>query len=97
MVFENLNRILRRAGGGSSEVPYHPPPSIGHEIGVIFGGIGSMIVGALLFYLWWRVKLAREIQQERERVEDLRSRGLLDQKHLEDHSGREKEGVEVLN
>lgn len=45
MAFENLHRLLARAGGGSSEVPYHPPPSIGHEIGVIFGGIGSMILG----------------------------------------------------
>lgn len=91
MVFEKLHMILPRAGGGSSEVPYHPPPSVGHEIGVIFGGIGSMLLGALLFYLWWRVKLAREIKEERERVEGLRARGLLDQ------GLKEKEGVDVSN
>ena len=44
-----------------------------------------------MFYLWWRVKLAREIKQERERVEGLRARGLLDQ------SLREKEPVMELD
>lgn len=33
--------------------------------------------GSLLFYLWWRVALRREEKQERERIEDLRRRGLL--------------------
>jgi hypothetical protein len=43
-----MSRLSPRAGGGggsSSAGGYVPPPSIGHEIGVMFGGIGSMLLG----------------------------------------------------
>ncbi|KAF2240605.1 hypothetical protein BU26DRAFT_525836 [Trematosphaeria pertusa] len=70
--------LPRSGGGGSSSIPYHPPPSIGHEIGVMFGGIGAMVVGALLFYVWWHFSLARELKKEEDRVRGLRERGLFD-------------------
>ena len=28
--------------GNTIDVKYHPPPSIGHEIGVMFGFIGTL-------------------------------------------------------
>ncbi|KAF1985877.1 hypothetical protein K402DRAFT_464183 [Aulographum hederae CBS 113979] len=57
---------------------YVPPPSIGHEIGVMFAGFGSMFVGSLLFWIWWNIALKREDAAEKKRVEGLRARGLLD-------------------
>ncbi|KAF2739565.1 hypothetical protein EJ04DRAFT_559903 [Polyplosphaeria fusca] len=74
------NLFRRAGGGGASTVPYHPPPSVGHEIGVMFGGFGAMILGALLFYLWWRVMLARDLKREEDRVISLKRRGLFDEK-----------------
>ncbi|ORY01035.1 hypothetical protein BCR34DRAFT_575228 [Clohesyomyces aquaticus] len=68
----------RSGGGGGSQTPYHPAPSVGHEIGIICGGVGSMLVGALLFYTWWRFKLARDIRSEDDRVRGLKRKGLLD-------------------
>ncbi|KAJ9667821.1 hypothetical protein H2201_002007 [Coniosporium apollinis] len=69
----------RAGGGGGAADPaaYVPPPSIGHEIGVMCGGIGAMVIGAALFYLWWTMNLKREAKKEQERIEGLRARGLL--------------------
>ncbi|KAF2269125.1 hypothetical protein CC78DRAFT_303799 [Lojkania enalia] len=93
----NLLPLLRRAGGGGgSDVPYHPPPSVGHEIGVMFGGFGAMLVGAILFYLWWRVKLAKDIKTEEERVNGLKTRGLFSEEKRGDAvAERERRGSTV--
>lgn len=43
---QNLHILFPRSGGGGgSEIEYHPAPSVGHEIGVMFGGMGAMLVG----------------------------------------------------
>ncbi|OJD30504.1 uncharacterized protein BKCO1_5900075 [Diplodia corticola] len=80
MDVRNLGSIFKRAGGGGGGeegIGYVPAPSIGHEIGVMFGGIGAMILGMLLFLAWWRIHLKHEEARERKRVDDLRQRGLL--------------------
>ncbi|KAB2572105.1 hypothetical protein BFW01_g5228 [Lasiodiplodia theobromae] len=80
MDVRNIGSLFKRAGGGgggAEGIVYIPPPSIGHEIGVMFGGIGAMILGMLLFLAWWRVYLKHEETKERKRVDDLRQRGLL--------------------
>ncbi|KAL1634481.1 hypothetical protein SLS58_010634 [Diplodia intermedia] len=79
MDIRNIGSIFKRASGGGGEegIAYVPPPSIGHEIGVMFGGIGAMILGMLLFLAWWQIHLKHEETKERQRVEDLRQRGLL--------------------
>ncbi|KKY26394.1 hypothetical protein UCDDS831_g01469 [Diplodia seriata] len=87
MDIRNIGSIFKRASGGGGEegIGYVPPPSIGHEIGVMFGGIGVMILGMLLFLAWWQMYLKHEETKERQRVEDLRQRGLL--KEALRHSG----------
>lgn len=48
MDVRNIGSLFKRAGGGgggAEGIVYIPPPSIGHEIGVMFGGIGAMILG----------------------------------------------------
>lgn len=47
--------LLSRAGGGGiSSVPFHPAPSVGHELGVMFGGIAAMVIGeCLLLQRFW--------------------------------------------
>ncbi|KAF2011346.1 hypothetical protein BU24DRAFT_466062 [Aaosphaeria arxii CBS 175.79] len=67
------------------EVPYHPPPSVGHEVGVIFGFIGFMLLCITLYGLGWQVANRRSQANERARIERLRSSGLLE------HAG-EKDG-----
>ncbi|GME51922.1 hypothetical protein GTA08_BOTSDO10915 [Neofusicoccum parvum] len=73
----DLHRRAGGGGGGAEGIGYVPPPSVGHEIGVMFGGIGLMLLGMLLFWSWWQIYLKQEEKKERKRVEDLRQRGLL--------------------
>jgi len=51
--------------------PYTPPPSVGHEIGVMFGFIGAFIVAMALYTVFWQVTNRREQRRE---AEKLRSR-----------------------
>ncbi|KAF2195087.1 hypothetical protein K469DRAFT_648665 [Zopfia rhizophila CBS 207.26] len=75
-----FNPIFPRAGGGGgSSKPYMAPPSVGHEIGVMFGGIATMLLGAIVFYIWWRLKLARDIKLEEDRIRGLKRKGLFDE------------------
>lgn len=48
MDVRNIRNLFKRSGssgGGAEGIIYIPPPSIGHEIGVMFGGIGAMLLG----------------------------------------------------
>ena len=48
-----MDHVLKRAGGGGSKEParaYHPPPSVGHEMGVMFGFIGASRVSFFFFF-----------------------------------------------
>ncbi|KAF2008448.1 hypothetical protein BU24DRAFT_497907 [Aaosphaeria arxii CBS 175.79] len=75
-----MGELNPRAGLSASEVQYHDASSLGHELGVMFGGIIAMVLGAYGFYFWWRTRLAAERREEDERIRDLKARGLLDER-----------------
>ncbi|KAF2102210.1 hypothetical protein NA57DRAFT_73641 [Rhizodiscina lignyota] len=71
-----MEQLRRRSGGGGGvDVPYNPPPSVGHEIGVMFGGIAAFLISSILFWVWWNWAQKREDRIERERVEAFRQAG----------------------
>ena len=37
-------------------IPYVPPPSIGHEIGVMFGFGGAMVLSMVGYLVFWKSK-----------------------------------------
>lgn len=43
--FKHIIVLPRGGGGGGSDIPFTPAPSVGHEIGIMFGGIGAMLLG----------------------------------------------------
>lgn len=45
-----MDTLMKRMLGGRSHIPYHPPPSIGHEIGVMFAGFATMVIGMYIFF-----------------------------------------------
>ena len=44
-----MSHLHRRAGGGGGGTgrPFHEGPGVGHELGIMFGGIGAFIIGNL--------------------------------------------------
>ncbi|KAF1990023.1 hypothetical protein K402DRAFT_390346 [Aulographum hederae CBS 113979] len=59
---------------------YVPPPSIGHEIGVMFGFIAAMLLSMVLYGVWWQYGNKRSLRKENERIAALRERGLIGEK-----------------
>lgn len=37
----------------SPKIPFHPAPSVGHELGIMFGFIGFFILSMAVYYVWW--------------------------------------------
>ncbi|KAK8152224.1 hypothetical protein IWX90DRAFT_490187 [Phyllosticta citrichinensis] len=75
-------QLVKRAGGSSSggEDQSHrfvDYPSLGHELGVMFGGMAAMVLSMGLFWIWWGINLKRENKLEAKRIEGLRQRGIL--------------------
>ncbi|XTI87559.1 hypothetical protein V2W45_1211672, partial [Cenococcum geophilum] len=56
---------------------YVPPPSVGHEIGVIFGFITFMLLCMIAYGFIWQIGNKRSQNKEAERIEALRASGLL--------------------
>ncbi|KAF2259262.1 hypothetical protein CC78DRAFT_537198 [Lojkania enalia] len=56
---------------------YVPPPSVGHEIGVLFGFLGFMLVCMVIYGVVWTIGNKRSQRREAERVERLKASGLL--------------------
>ncbi|OCK80726.1 hypothetical protein K432DRAFT_425536 [Lepidopterella palustris CBS 459.81] len=63
-----------------STKPYIPPPSTGHEIGVMFGFIGFMLLCTLAYGFVWQISNKRSQQKEADRIDALRASGLLREK-----------------
>ncbi|KAI9825000.1 MAG: hypothetical protein M1819_000629 [Sarea resinae] len=55
---------------------YVPPPSVGHEIGVMFGFIGAFLLATICYFITWTFGLKRSARIERERREKLASQGI---------------------
>jgi len=51
---------------------YVPPPSIGHELGVMFGFIGVFIISMGLYMIWWKIANKRSKTEEDERIRTVR-------------------------
>ncbi|KAI9816890.1 MAG: hypothetical protein M1827_001535 [Pycnora praestabilis] len=54
---------------------YVPPPSVGHEIGVMFGFIGAMILAMVLYGFVWQMGQKRSAKKEEERKRALAEKG----------------------
>jgi hypothetical protein len=57
--------------------PYIPPPSTGHELGIMFGFIGLMIISMVTYGIVWQIGNKRSLKKEQERIEQLKAAGLL--------------------
>lgn len=77
-------QLFRRAGGGGgSSTEFHPDPGVGHELGVMFGFLGSFIIGLYIhrvcpdlfnlhdalgsFLFWWWWTWNQKKEDRRER------------------------------
>ncbi|KZF26519.1 hypothetical protein L228DRAFT_264905 [Xylona heveae TC161] len=58
-------------GGG-----YVPPPSVGHEIGVMFGFLGAMALSMGLYAVVWNMGQKRSAAKELERRKLLTEKGI---------------------
>lgn len=45
----------------SSEIPYHPAPSLGHELGIMFGFMAIFVVSMGVYLVLWRCKFCRVV------------------------------------
>ncbi|KAK8220024.1 hypothetical protein M8818_000440 [Zalaria obscura] len=64
---------------------YVPPPSIGHEIGIMFGFLAAMALAMTLYGIAWNIGNKRSARKEAERIEALKASGWL----------KEKQGMDV--
>ncbi|MCJ1311192.1 hypothetical protein MMC25_004863 [Agyrium rufum] len=59
-------------------VPYVPIPSIGHELGVLFGFASSMVIVMTVYYFMWKAGQKRSAAKEAARREALAQRGIYE-------------------
>ncbi|KAF2238787.1 hypothetical protein EV356DRAFT_504099 [Viridothelium virens] len=74
---------------------YAPPPSVGHEIGIMFGFVGAMLLSMVLYTLAWQVGNKRSAQREATRVQELRKAGYLESKGQRGGWEEKDEGMET--
>ncbi|PNS19206.1 hypothetical protein CAC42_2383 [Sphaceloma murrayae] len=73
---------------------YVAEPSIGHEMGVMFGFIGAMVLSMILYGVAWQMGNKRSARKEAERIDALRASGWLKEK--EDRAGHHTEKKEEV-
>ncbi|KAF2112963.1 hypothetical protein BDV96DRAFT_648585 [Lophiotrema nucula] len=56
---------------------YTPPPSVGHEIGVMFGFLGFMALCMIAYGVAWNISNKKIQKKEADRIEKLKASGLL--------------------
>ncbi|KAB2576459.1 hypothetical protein BFW01_g10490 [Lasiodiplodia theobromae] len=56
---------------------YVPMPSLGHELGILFGFLALMLVCMLSYGVMWQVGNRRSLRKEEERIAALRAAGHL--------------------
>jgi len=64
----------------SSNSGYVPPPSVGHEIGVMFGFIGLILVVFVGYTIGYKIYYRRLAKTDAERTRALKAQGLMDEK-----------------
>jgi hypothetical protein len=83
---------MTAGGAHHPKVPYHPPPSIAHEIYVAIGFLVTMALAMFSFALWWRWQQKREDIKEVERRRELSRRGFpATEKYYAEEEEEEKE------
>lgn len=65
------------SGGSTVDIPYHAGPGVGHEIGVMLGFMGAMVLGVTLYVIWFQIKNKKLQRKDEERLRMLRSQGLI--------------------
>ncbi|KAL1628084.1 hypothetical protein SLS56_006014 [Neofusicoccum ribis] len=56
---------------------YVPMPSLGHELGIMFGFLALMVVCMAAYGVVWQVGNRRSLRKEQERIAALRASGHL--------------------
>ncbi|KAL2222075.1 hypothetical protein M432DRAFT_587982 [Thermoascus aurantiacus ATCC 26904] len=56
--------------------PYTPMPSLGHELGIMFGFIVACLLTVAVYLVFWQAAQRRNATKERARREELRARGI---------------------
>ncbi len=77
-------------GGG-----YVPIPSLGHELGIMFGGFGLMLVCMILYYVLWQRYQAKIALVEEDRRRELGATKLYND-DLYDEKGISKKDVQYV-
>ncbi|KAF2806532.1 uncharacterized protein BDZ99DRAFT_466102 [Mytilinidion resinicola] len=70
--------------------PYIAPPSVGHEIGVMFGFIAFMLLCMVAYGFAWNHGNRISQRKEAERIDALRASGLLREKGVGGEAEAEK-------
>jgi len=58
----------------STQIGYVPPPSIGHELGVMFGFMGIFLIAMTVYYFVWQARNKKSLREERERIAAVRQK-----------------------
>ncbi|KAK5133302.1 hypothetical protein LTR08_007827 [Meristemomyces frigidus] len=74
---------------------YVPPPSIGHELGIMFGFLGAMALCMIAYSFAWRHGNKVGQKREAERIEAVKASGWLNEKQESDEERKERAGEEV--
>ena len=77
--------------------PYIPPPSIGHEMGIMFGFIAIMLLSMLAYGFAWQIGNKRSAKKEAERIQMLRQSGVLKEEIEAKDIARGGEKTEVVS
>ncbi|KAH8696678.1 hypothetical protein BGW36DRAFT_408487 [Talaromyces proteolyticus] len=55
--------------------PYTPMPSLGHELGIMFGFLAACVLTVGVYYIFWQASQQRAAARDDARRKDLRARG----------------------
>ncbi|EKG16881.1 hypothetical protein MPH_05862 [Macrophomina phaseolina MS6] len=67
---------------------YVPMPSLGHELGILFGFVALMIICMAAYGVVWQIGNKRSLRKEQERIAALRASG-----HLKDEKSSPDSGT----
>ncbi|KAI9709452.1 MAG: hypothetical protein M1820_003212 [Bogoriella megaspora] len=87
-----VTQVLADDGPSYNDPKYVPAPSIGHELGIMFGFIAAMLLSMFLYTIIWQMGNKRSVRKEAERVEALRKAGYMDVKR-NDRNGEVRAGM----
>jgi hypothetical protein len=69
------------------KVAFHPGPSLGHELGIMFGFITLFVLATVVYYVMWQAGNKRDERTELGRREALAQKGFRTEKSGESETG----------